>query len=344
MKKARQLAANSPVPGKPSISRQMLSQESIFEDGRFIYKLVDPVDSKEQVLALLSQVFEMDFDQTEFEWYKLKHPYSTSRVYLAVEKISERQAGVICSQTFPYRIGSEIKKTNLLVSGGTHPEFRRMGVFGRLSNVIVDHGSRVGVQHTVTFPNPYLRQSFTAFLKAGWHAPIEYRFLEKRRFRRRSVAAIRIKRFDQRFDALMQETAKSFDFFQIKDHRLLNWRYLERPNSGYDCFAASDGDIKGLIVLKKFSTQDMLKVHIVDFAALTNDIADQLISVAENYAQDSSLLNVVLTPGNAFEPLFLERGFAATAEPFPVVMKTAGDVRIPRFSAPWVALGDSDVY
>lgn len=142
----------------------------------------------------------------------------------------------------------------------------------------------------------------------------------------------------------MQETAKSFDFFQVKDHHLLNWRYLERPNSGYDCFAVYYGDIKGLIVLKKFSIQDVVKVHIVDFAALTNDIADQLISIAENYAQDSSLLNVVLTPGNAFEPLFLERGFSPTADPFPVVMKTAGDVCIPRFSAPWVALGDSDVY
>ena len=67
----------------------------------------------------------------------------------------------------------------------------------------------------------------------------------------------------------MQETAKSFDFFQVKDHRLLNWRYLERPNSGYDCFAVYYGDIKGLIVLKKFSIQDVVKVHIVDFAALT---------------------------------------------------------------------------
>ena len=124
----------------------------------------------------------MDFDQTEFEWYKLKHPYSTSRIYLAVEKISKRQAGVICCQTFPYRIGSEIKKTNLLVSGGTHPEFRRMGVFGRLSNVIVDHGSRIGVQHTVTFPNPYLRRSFTAFLKAGWHVPIEYQVPREKAF------------------------------------------------------------------------------------------------------------------------------------------------------------------
>jgi hypothetical protein len=56
------------------------------------------------------------------------------------------------------------------------------------------------------------------------------------------------------------------------------------------------------------------------------------------------MLNVVLTTGNAFEPLFLERGFTARAERFPVVMKSPSAVIIPRFSAPWVALGDSDVY
>ena len=41
---------------------------------------------------------------------------------------------------------------------------------------------------------------------------------------------------------------------------------------------------------------------------------------------------------------FWNEDFHRRADPFPVVMKTAGDVRIPRFSAPWVALGDSDVY
>jgi len=322
----------------------MPSRENIFQDDRFVYRLVNPVDSKKEILTLLSQVFEMDFDRTEFEWYKLKHPYSMSKVYFALERLSERPAGVICSQTFTYRIGSENQQISLLVSGGTHPDFRRMGVFGKLANVIVDHGSRIGIQYSVTFPNPYIRQSFPAFMKGGWQVPAEYRFLEKRHFKRGFGGAVRVERFDQRFDALIQEAAKSFDFFQIKDHRTLNWRYMEKPTARYDCFAADDGDVKGLVVLKKLSAQDMGKVHIVDFVALTYDVADQLISVAENYARESSMLNVVLTTGNAFEPLFLERGFTARAERFPVVMKSPSAVKIPRFSSPWVALGDSDVY
>jgi len=322
----------------------MLSGDNIFEDNRFIYTLVNPMDHKSEILTLLSQVFDMDFDHAEFEWYKLKHPYSMSRVYFAVEKMSERPAGVICSSTFTYRVGSENQKISLLVSGGTHPDFRRIGVFGKLANVIVEHGSRIGVQYGVTFPNPYLRQSFPAFMKAGWQAPVDYRFLEKKKFRRCSGTADRIELFDQRFNDLIQEAAKSFDFFQIKDHHLLNWRYIQRPNTRYDCFAAYDGDVKGLLVLKKYSGSDMAKVHIVDFVALTYDVADQLISVAENYARESSLLNVALTTGNAFEPLFVERGFTACAERFPVVMKTTGAAGIPKFSAPWVALGDNDVY
>jgi len=344
MKKARQPVANSAARTKPKTSRPMPSRESIFQDNSFIYKLVNPVDDKREILALLSQVFGMDFNHSEFDWYKLKHPYAMSRVYCAIEILSERPAGVICSQTFTYRVGSENQQISLLVSGGTHPDFRRMGVFGKLANVIVEHGSRMGVQYCVTFPNPFMRQSFPAFMKAGWQVPAEYRFLEKSQFRSSSGAAVRVERFDQRFDALAQEAAKSFDFFQIKDHRILNWRYIEKPNTRYDCFAAGDGDVKGLIVLKKLSTPDSVKAHIVDFVALTHDVADQLISVAENYAQDSSSLNVVLTTGNAFEPLFFERGFTARAERFPVVMKSPSAAIIPRFSTPWVALGDSDVY
>jgi hypothetical protein len=344
MKKARQRAVNSAEPAKPTASKHMLSRERIFQDNSFIYELVNPVDSKGEILTLLSQVFEMDFDHAEFEWYKLKHPYSMSRVYFAVERLSERPAGMICSQTFTYRIGSENQQISLLVSGGTHPDFRRMGVFGKLANVIVDHESRMGVKYCVTFPNPFMRQSFPAFMKAGWQVPAEYQFLEKENFSGSSGTAVRVERFDQRFDALSQDAATSFDLFQIKDHRMLNWRYMERPNTQYDCFAAGDGDLKGLIVLKKHSTPDSVKTHIVDFVALTYDAADQLISLAENYARESSVLNVVLTPGNAFEPLFIERGFTASAERFPVVMKSADRVRIPRFSAPWVALGDNDVY
>ncbi len=318
--------------------------ENICQDNRFIYRLVSPTDNKREILALLSQVFEMDFDQTEFDWYKLKHPYSMSKVYLALEKMSERPAGIICSQSFTYRIGSENREIGLLVSGGTLPDFRRMGVFGKLANVIVDHGACIGIQYSVTFPNPYLRQSFPAFMKAGWQVPVEYRFFEKRQFRRGAGAVIRIERFDQRFDALVQEAAKSFDFFQIKDHRVLNWRYIDKPKAEYDCFAAHDGEIQGLIVLKKFSTPEGVKTHIVDFVALNHGVADRLISAAENHAWGTSMLNVVMTAGNSFESLFLERGFTASVKPFPVVMKSAGKAKIPKFSAPWVALGDSDAY
>ena len=322
----------------------MSSHETIFEDNNFVYRLLNPMDNKREIVSFLAQIFGIDFDLAEFEWYKLRHPYSISRVYYALERMTERPAGVICSQTFTYRIGFENREVSLLVSGGTHPDFRRMGVFGKLANVIVDHGSCIGVQYSLTFPNPYARQSFPAFMKAGWQAPVEYRFLEKRHFKRAFSSAARIERFDERFDDLAHEAAKSFDFFQIKDHRVLNWRYMERPNTRYDCFAVCDGQAKGLIVLKKWSASDMEKVHIVDFVALTHDAADQLVSVAEYYAQGSALLNVVLTQGSALDRLFLDRGFSACTQPFPVVMKARNSVGIPRFSAPWVSLGDSDVY
>ena len=162
---------------------------------------------------------------------KLRHPDCRSRVHAAQHKESGELAGIICSQTFRYRLGHTEQLVDLLVSGGTYAPFRRMGLFSRLVNVIVEHGGSLGVTCGISFPNPYVRNSFPAFMKAGWSVPVEYRFFEKRSFRG-SIAGVKpIDHFDERFDRFMEAASTEYDFFQMKDHRVLDWRYSARPEN-----------------------------------------------------------------------------------------------------------------
>lgn len=318
--------------------------ESISEDDRFIYAQVDPHAGGREILAFLSEAFGLDFSYAEYEWFKLRHPYSRSRVYVAYEKSSEVLAAAVCSQTFTYRIGGEKERISLLVSGATHRDYRRLGIFSRIVNLIVDYETPMGIGYGVSLPNPYTRKSFQGFIKAGWKAPIEFRFFEKREFEAVPHHGVKIERFDEEFDLLIERAARPFDFFHLKDRRILNWRYLEKPDTRYDCFAIDENGLKGLVVLKKFSSDGRTRIHMVDFLALDPDVADRLISMAEYYARESDLLNVCLTTGSRYESLFLKRGFKPGTETYPVVMKTSGRASIPEFSAPWLTMGDFDTY
>jgi lipopolysaccharide/colanic/teichoic acid biosynthesis glycosyltransferase/GNAT superfamily N-acetyltransferase len=341
-------ATCSRFQGSVNTDRNLMSPlplaEQIFEDDLFVYGLVDPEQNKEQIIRSLSEIFGLQFSIAEYEWYKLHHPDCRSRVHAAHRKEDGKLAGIVCSQTFRYRFGRTEHLVDLLVSGGTYPPFRRQGLFSRLVNVIVEHGASLGVTCGISFPNPYVRNSFPAFMKAGWSVPLEYRFFEKRSFRERITSVRPVEHFDSRYDRLMEEASLEFDFFQIKDHRVLNWRYVDRPETEYTSYAVDDGMIKGLVVLKRYSDEFKKKTHMVDFMALTEDAGEQLIHAAEYHARGTDLLNMAVAVGNPLERLLQKHGFEVSARTYPMVMKTPAGIPLPELSRAWIMLGDNDSY
>jgi GNAT superfamily N-acetyltransferase len=318
----------------------MSDPEIIMEDSRFVFRLADPASEGPKIHAFRNEAFARDFELEHFEWFYLNYPYSRNRVYVAEEKPTGRIAAAITMLPFRYRIGEAVEDVSLATGGATHPDFRGCGLFTKISGMLVEQESRLGIRCGLGFPNA---AALPLHIKAGWHVPLELVFLEKRDFGR-GGSAKSIERFDERYYELYKEAAKLFDFVNLKDDKVLNWRYRQRPDVRYHCFEVGSRRLEGFIVLKKFEGQGIRKAHIVDFLALNEEAADTLISAAENFSEGSDLLNVLMAPASPYETMFLKRGFEPTEERAPIIFKRFGIIEPPRFSSPWIVLGDNDVY
>jgi hypothetical protein len=316
----------------------------LHEDQRFVYGLADPAEDARSLLSLLSEAFHRDFSYEEYEWFKLRHPFFPSRAYAAYEKTTDRLASMMCMRPLAYRIGRQDEAVSLAVSAATHPDFQRMGLFHKINEIISDQERREGCKYGLAFPNPYTTKSLAGFIKAGWQIPIHLSFFEKRKLEKNRSLLISIERFDESYDDLCRIASEAYDFCHLKEHRTLNWRYLERPGIAYDCFAYKRQRVEGFIVLKKFSTGDIVKTHVIDFMASSSSAAEIMISFAEHFAADTDLLNLWLPPGNQYEKLFLDAGFSSTPEKFPLVLRSHEQPAIPDLNSPWAVLGDFDVY
>lgn len=316
----------------------------VCEDEKFVYGSADPVTEARSLLSLLSRAFLRDFSYEEYEWFKLKHPFFPSRAYVAYEKSTVRLVSMMCMRPFAYRIGGKGQVVSLAVSAATHPDFQRLGLFHKINEIIADQERQAGNHYGLAFPNPYTTKSLAGFVKAGWQIPIHLSFFEKRKLNKNRSNLVSITRFDESYDDLCQIASESYDFCHLKEHRTLNWRYLEKPGAEYSCFARKGRRIEGFIVLKRFCAGDVTKTHIVDFVALNSSAAEAMISFAEHFAAGSDLLNIWLPPNSQYESLFLDAGFSPTSERFPLVLRSHGETGIPTLSSPWVVLGDFDVY
>lgn len=327
--------------GQDKPNRQLLSPEIIMEDARFIFRLVDPALEWEKIHTFRKEAFARHFELDHFRWFYLNYPYSHNRVYVAEEKSTGRMASAITMLPFRYRIGSATEDISLATGGATHPNFRGFGLFTKISNMLVEQESKRGIRCGLGFPNA---EALPCHIKAGWQVPFELTFLEKRNFSGGNSSVEPIERFDERYNELYQEAAKLFDFVNLKDAEVLNWRYMQRPDVKYHCFEVSRSTLEGFIVLKKFQGQGIQKTHIVDFLALNEQAADALISAAETFSEGSDLLNLWMALSSPYAKMFLERGFMPTEERASVIFRRVDITEPQRFSTPWIVLGDNDVY
>jgi len=315
--------------------------EIITEDARFVFRMADPLSEGTKIHAFRREAFGRDFEMDHFQWFNLKYPYSHNRVYVAEEKSTGRIASAICMLPFRYRIGRETRHISVATGGATHPNFRGLGLFTKISSMLVEQEGRFKIECAIGFPNP---EALPLHIKAGWEVPLELTFLEKREFRQANGAGEPIERFDERYDGLYEESTEHFDFVNLKDHRVLNWRYKERPDVDYQCFETGSPNLEGFIVLKRFQDKEIRKVHIVDFLAANEKAADALIRVAESFSKGSDLLNLWMPPTSPYAEIFFRREFVPSDERSPMILKCRGTAALPPIASPWVVLGDNDVY
>ncbi len=212
----------------------------VCEDERFVYGFADPVREARSLLSLLSQAFHRDFSYEEYEWFKLKHPFFPSRAYVAHEKSTDRLASMMCMRPLAYRIGGKEHVASLAVSAATHPDFRRLGLFHKINEIMADQ-TPSGKQLWVGVSQSLHHQVLGWLYQGGLADSGSSNFFREAKTEKKWSRLISIPRFDESYDDLCHVASESYDFCHLKEHRTLNWRYLEKPGAEYRVLPAREG-------------------------------------------------------------------------------------------------------
>jgi GNAT superfamily N-acetyltransferase len=85
----------------------------------------------------------------------------------------------------------------------------------------------------------------------------------------RRLEIVPVMRFDERFDEFFWRVSPAFGLMIVRDHRYLNWKFVERPFSNYRRYAAfnGEGSLCGYAVLMRARTGERLRGRILDILA-----------------------------------------------------------------------------
>lgn len=210
------------------------------------------------------------------------------------------------------------RKVAFLTGVGTHPDYRRRGIFSSLieftTNALYNRGD---IQFVYTFPNEF---SFPGFLKlTGWQlfgelnlyikplnlfstskgfikslkkglAASERSEINRNFLYWNNIASLYmekdeffiINKFSSEFDNFWNRLKNNYNICLKRDSIYLNWRYIDNPQRDRYLILGYriDKEIKGYIVLKKEILFNCTSGLIVDILSADNKVADSLIKEA----------------------------------------------------------------
>ena len=240
----------------------------------------------------------------------------------------------------------------------THPDFRGLGLFPKLANIVYNKAKQKGIRLIYGFPNSMSYKGFINNLEWNGYGNINLysqKSDEYKKIPNNSFTSKQIFRIDFSLKDLNKKMSKDFIFTIDRTSNFYNWRYFNNPMSKYFVFCLENGDKKvGLFVLKKFIDNDgKIWGHIVDFL-----VEDQIYykDILYHSLKELSKMGIKNTSLWAFEKMakFLELkkfhfrescmprnyfGFKVLDEELKEKFK---DENI--FKNFYICMGDSDVY
>lgn len=148
--------------------------------------------------------------------------------------------------------------------------------------------------------------------------------------------------FTQRHGCIYKKMIDRVEYIAERSVEYLNWRFIEKPNSGYKCFELiEDNVICGYIVLNTYRKRNQLQGQIVDIVATGSEQYLRLINFASSYFSKCGC--TIVKTWAAFHELsdiYRSLGYSYGAHPFPM---TLWDDSISIENA-YITMADSDVF
>ena len=299
--------------------------------------LSTPADREDQG-RLYDACFKKADGQKVIAWRYDGNPHGDALAMLARTTQGELVSSYACQPRRVFGRGDDSMSCTIGQTGDvmTHPAWRKLGVFADLNWAAMKEAGRRGWPVAWGLPNQNSGHLF--FGKLGWqlaghigpwtfvlsvdqHArrermragrlasaivPWSYWRGTMRRGRLRELAwenvqSVPIERFQPDVDPIAMEVETRFDYMVRRDHRYLNWRFIEAPSGLFRAQGvyAGSGELRGYVVVQLPRPGevvgfivDLLAIDDVAFAAAMDTALGHLsaagASVARAYAMKNS--------------------------------------------------------
>lgn len=342
-------------------------------------------DDDRRILALFQKVFGNSRSWQEWEWKFPKHCLKHVYIRIAEDSRSQELIGQYALIPVKVQVESAVVQAALSLDTMVDERFRGRGLFTRLADELYSSPECSAVGVLIGFPNGSsfpgfvkrlkwkhvgdfevlirpLRFSETLFrLGFAWGRwPIIRQLLElaglvfKTIFRiprGRSAAfssIVPVKEFDRSFDSFFQRLVKVQGGCRVqKDHRYMNWRYVEPTHIKYEIFAMKDedrpGEFSGYLVLSRVQGRGA----IVDLLSLSEEASLSLVGFAVSRFREQGMAYCLTwaNPAQSFKGILRRHGFLK-AKSTPFIVRDLGDHgRGLKDLASWRLMpGDNDTY
>ena len=307
-----------------------------------------------QVLPILEATYSrMDADM--WRWQYASHYLGPPRI--AVARAGGRVVGIQPSIRQEIWWRGAPAEAYQLCHVVTHPDYRRRGIFTALVGEIARRFEEEGARYVYTFPNGL---SYPGFRRLpAWEHPFSLPLMARpalgggRARARAATEGVRhVERFDSGVDALCAGLASRFGTGRLRDHRYLNWRYLDHPERAYACLALREGGEWRAMAVGRLVEWFGVRIGAIVEMLGEAQALDPVLAALERTlsARGARLLGGLVLQGREEADLFRRRGYRTLApwmvrKEFYFVARAPGglpeDLRKP--SGWWLTWGDNDI-
>lgn len=140
--------------------------------------------------------------------------------------------------------------------------------------------------------------SFYQFKQTRIHYPVDYD-IEK------------VEVFDDSINNLFSLYYKNYSLSLNKDKDYLNWR-LQKPEAKYECFLFKrNSEISGYVILKEFFSDNVSKLHVVDYFGANDEVYSNIFRFAINrfFEKQYDVLNCWAADNTFISSILIQNGF-----------------------------------
>lgn len=278
-------------------------------------------------------------DLDYWRWKYMNNPAGPPVIWLA-EDSNKKIIGHYSVIPMVMKVGNAYVRGSFSSDAATHPEYQGKGVFSSIVNRCYFDVAQNDIPITYRFANPNLGPTYKRYERLGHICFIvqmikllnsELPSSKSRRSKLPSSADARrpneidestsnrleverIDRFDQGIDRFWDEISNDFPIIVRRDHRYLNWRYVENPAKEYIIYTASRGRrIHGYCVLDELCRDNLKLGAIVDILGLQDrwNSVECLIQTAlatfDEHNADAAFTTI--SEEHRYKALFARAGF-----------------------------------